>query len=65
MFLGLKLILGKKEDVGADIFQLEKQKGHPRVIIFKEKKFQMSRSAQLLKPIYLWKDFPRVLFLNR
>ena len=38
MFLGLKLILRKKEDIGADIFQLEKQKGHPRVIIFKEKK---------------------------
>ena len=58
MFLGLKLILRKKEDIGADIFQLEKQKGHPRVIIFKEKKFQMSRSAQLLKPIYFGRTFP-------
>ena len=49
MFLGLKLILRKKEDIGADIFQLEKQKGHPRVIIFTVNKLQMSRSRPAFK----------------
>lgn len=49
MFLGQKLIFRKKEDLGADIFQLEKQKGHLRVIIFKVKKLQMSRSRPAFK----------------
>ena len=49
MFSGQKLIFRKKEDLGADIFQLEKQKGHLRVIIFKVKKLQMSRSRPAFK----------------
>lgn len=49
MFLGQKLIFRKKEDLGADIFQLEKQKGHPGVIIFKVKILQMSRSRPAFK----------------
>ena len=40
MFLGQKLIFRKKEDLGADIFQLEKQK---------VKKLQMSRSRSVFK----------------